>query len=263
MSQKTFLRKMQNKVGGKLEDLSRSGRKGVAWLIDPDDVNSLEVFQTRFLEAVRLKVDFIFLGGSLIQQNSINEIIRFIKQTEENIPVVLFPGNSLQFSQLADAILFLSLISGRNPDLLIGQHVSIAPLLEKSNVEVLPTGYMLVDGGQTTSAHYISQTIPLPNHHPELAAATALAGKYLGMRFFYLDAGSGAPNPVSTDLIREVKQKTKSPLIVGGGLTSLDKIKNAYHAGADLVVIGNGAGKNSKLLSEVSAYLESIRVLAN
>ena len=246
-----------------METLNLSGRKGVAWLIDPDDVYSLEIFEIRLLEAVRLKVDFIFLGGSLIQRNSINEIIRFIKKTEENIPVVLFPGNSLQFSPLADAILFLSLISGRNPDLLIGQHVSIAPLLEKSKLEVLPTGYMLVDGGQTTSSHYISQTIPLPNHHPELAAATALAGKYLGMQYFYLDAGSGAPNPVSSELIREVKQKTNSPLIVGGGLTSLDKIKTAFHAGADLVVIGNGAGKNPKLLSEVSAYLESIRIQAN
>lgn len=259
----TALKKMQNKTGTKFEELCRSGRKGVAWLIDPDDVLSPEIFEDRILEAVRLKIDFIFLGGSLIQRNSINEIIRFIKKTEENIPVVLFPGNSLQFSPLADAMLFLSLISGRNPDLLIGQHVNIAPLLENSNVEILPTGYMLVDGGQTTSAHYISQTIPLPNHHPELAAATALAGKYLGMRYFYLDAGSGAPNPVSTELIKEVKQKTMSPLIVGGGLTSLDKIKAAYHAGADLVVIGNGAGKNPKLLSEVSAYLESIRVLAN
>lgn len=254
---------MQDKVGDKLEELSCTGRKGFAWLIDPDDVNSFEIFEDRLLEALRLKVDFIFLGGSLIQRNSINEIIRFIKKTEEQIPVVLFPGNSLQFSPMADAILFLSLISGRNSDLLIGQHVSIAPLLEKSNVEVLPTAYMLVDGGQTTSVHYISQTIPLPNHHPELAGATALAGKFLGMRYFYLDAGSGAPNPVSSELIKEVKQKTNSPLIVGGGLTSLDKVKTAYHAGADLVVIGNGAGKNPKLLSEVSAYLESIRVSAN
>lgn len=254
---------MPSSVGHKLEELSRTGRKGFAWLIDPDDVDSQEIFEDRLLEAVGLKLDFIFLGGSLIQRNSINEIIRFIKNTEENIPVVLFPGNSLQFCHMADAILFLSLISGRNPDLLIGQHVSIAPLLEKSSVEVLPTGYMLVDGGQTTSAHYISQTIPLPNHHPELAAATALAGKYLGMRYFYLDAGSGSPNPVSSELIHVVKHKTKSPLIVGGGLNSLDKVKTAFHAGADLVVIGNGAGKNPKLLSEVSAYLESIRVLAN
>ncbi|WP_373523279.1 geranylgeranylglyceryl/heptaprenylglyceryl phosphate synthase [Aquiflexum sp.] len=254
---------MSNKVGAKLEELSHSGRKAVAWLIDPDDVNSSEVFEDRLLEAISLKVDFIFLGGSLIKQNSIYEIIRFIKKTQEDIPVVLFPGNSIQFSPLADALLFLSLISGRNPDLLIGQHVSIAPLLENSNVEILSTGYMLVDGGETTSAHYISQTIPLPNHRPELAAATALAGKYLGMRYFYLDAGSGAPNPVCAELIREVKQKTNSPLIVGGGLTSLEKIKTAYHAGADLVVIGNGAGKNPKLLSEVSAYLESIRILAN
>lgn len=263
MSLKTTLKKMQNSVSLKFDEFAATGRKGIAWLIDPDDLKSIDFFENQILEAIQLKIDFIFLGGSLIQQNNINDIIRFIKKTAGHIPVILFPGNSLQFSPLADAMLFLSLISGRNSDLLIGQHVNVAPLLEKSNVEVLPTGYMLVDGGQTTAVHYISQTIPLPNHHPELAAATALAGKYLGMRYFYLDAGSGAPFPVSAELIREVKKKTLSPLIVGGGLTSLEKIKTAYHAGADLVVIGNGAGKNPKLLAEVSAYLDSIRILAN
>ncbi|MDX5477281.1 MAG: tRNA-dihydrouridine synthase, partial [Cyclobacteriaceae bacterium] len=159
--------------------------------------------------------------------------------------------------------LFLSLISGRNPDLLIGQHVSIAPLLEKSNLEILPTGYMLVDGGHTTSVHYISQTIPLPNHHPELSVATALAGSYLGLQYFYLDAGSGAPNPVSPEIIKAVKSKVKAPLIVGGGLNSLEKIKMAYQAGADLVVIGNGAEKSPTLLSEVSAFLNTIKISAN
>ena len=171
---------MQNKVSLKFRELTDSGRKGLAWLIDPDDIHSPLLFEEQVREAVELKIDFFFLGGSLIQQNTVGEIIRFIKSITEQIPVVIFPGNSLQFSPLADAILFLSLISGRNPDLLIGQHVSVAPILDKSQVEVLPTGYMLVDGGQTTSVHYISQTIPLPNHHPELAVATALAGHFLG-----------------------------------------------------------------------------------
>jgi putative glycerol-1-phosphate prenyltransferase len=164
---------------------------------------------------------------------------------------------------LADAILFLSLISGRNPDLLIGQHVSIAPILDKSKVEVLPTGYMLVDGGQTTSVHYISQTIPLPNHHPELAVATALAGYFLGLQYFYLDAGSGAPNPVSPELIKAVKKKIKSPLMVGGGLNSKEKIQTAFDSGADLVILGNGVGKNLQLLREAMTYLESFRILSN
>lgn len=254
---------MQNKVSLKLRELTDSGRKGLAWLIDPDDIHSPLLFEEQVRGAVELKIDFFFLGGSLIQQNTVGEIIRFIKRITEQIPVVIFPGNSLQFSPLADAILFLSLISGRNPDLLIGQHVSVAPILDKSQVEVLPTGYMLVDGGQTTSVHYISQTIPLPNHHPELAVATALAGHFLGLQYFYLDAGSGAPHPVSSELIKAVKKKIKSPLMVGGGLNSVEKIRTAFESGADLVVLGNGAGKNLQLVREAATYLDSFRILSN
>ncbi|MCL6258901.1 geranylgeranylglyceryl/heptaprenylglyceryl phosphate synthase [Aquiflexum sp. TKW24L] len=254
---------MQNNVGLKLWELTQSGRKGIAWLIDPDDIQSQSFFENQLLEAVELKIDFFFLGGSLIQQNTIGDIIKFIKSITEEIPVIIFPGNSLQFSPLADAILFLSLISGRNPDLLIGQHVNIAPILDKSKVEVLPTGYMLVDGGQTTSVHYISQTIPLPNHHPELAVATALAGHFLGLQYFYLDAGSGAPNPVSPEIIKAIKKKIKSPIFVGGGLNTIEKIKTAFESGADVVVIGNGAGKNPNLIKEAAEYLESARILSN
>jgi phosphoglycerol geranylgeranyltransferase len=254
---------MKNKVSEKLQEITKSGRKGIAWLIDPDDFQSIQRFESLLEEAKKLKIDFFFLGGSIIQQNTVSEIIRLIKMIYPDIPVVLFPGNTLQYSPLADGILFISLISGRNPDLLIGQHVNLAPLLEKSEMEVLPTGYMLIDGGQTTSVHYMSQTIPLPNHHPELSVATALAGKFLGLQYFYLDAGSGAPNPVSAEIIKAVKIKVKAPLIVGGGLNNLEKIKSAFLAGADLVVIGNGAGKNTNLLNEVSEFLDSIRIMAN
>jgi phosphoglycerol geranylgeranyltransferase len=254
---------MKNKVGEKLQEIAKSGRKGIAWLIDPDDFQSVQRFESQLLEANKLKIDFLFLGGSIIQQNTVSEIIRMIKMISPDIPVVLFPGNTLQYSPLADGILFISLISGRNPDLLIGQHVNLAPILEKSEMEVLPTGYMLIDGGQTTSVHYMSQTIPLPNHHPELSVATALAGKFLGLQYFYLDAGSGSPNPVSLEIIKAVKRKIKAPLIVGGGLDNLEKIKSAFLAGADLVVIGNGAGKSTILLNEVSEFLESIRIMAN
>lgn len=254
---------MKHKVGEKLQEITKSGRKGIAWLIDPDDFQYVQNFEAQVQEASKLKIDFFFLGGSIIQQNTISEIIRLIKKVSLDIPVILFPGNALQYSPLADGILFISLISGRNPDLLIGQHVNLAPILEKSKMEVLPTGYMLIDGGQTTSVHYMSQTIPLPNHHPELSVATALAGKYLGLQYFYLDAGSGAPNPVSGEIIKAVKRKIKAPLIVGGGLNSLEKVKSAFQAGADLVVIGNGAEKNCNLLNQVSEFLESIRVMAN
>ena len=254
---------MKHKVGEKLQEITKSGRKGIAWLIDPDDFQYVQNFEAQVQEASKLKIDFFFLGGSIIQQNTISEIIKLIKKVSPDIPVVLFPGNALQYSPLADGILFISLISGRNPDLLIGQHVNLAPILEKSKMEVLPTGYMLIDGGQTTSVHYMSQTIPLPNHHPELSVATALAGKYLGLQYFYLDAGSGAPNPVSGKIIKAVKKKIKAPLIVGGGLNSLEKVKSAFQAGADLVVIGNGAEKNCNLLNQVSEFLGSIRVMAN
>ena len=250
-------------MGEKLQAITKSGRKGIAWLIDPDDFQSVQRFESQLQEANKLKIDFFFLGGSIIQQNTVSEIISLIKMLCPDIPVVLFPGNTLQYSPLADGILFISLISGRNPDLLIGQHVTLAPLLEKSEMEVLPTGYMLIDGGQTTSVHYMSQTIPLPNHHPELSVATALAGKFLGLQYFYLDAGSGAPNPVSPEIIKAVKRKIKAPLMVGGGLNSLEKIKSAFQAGADLVVIGNGAGKSTRLLNEVSEFLDSIRIMAN
>lgn len=252
---------MKNEVGEKIKSIAQSGRKGIAWLIDPDDLD--ESTPGRLQEAAALDIDFIFLGGSLIQKNNIADSIRTIRKFAPGIPIVLFPGNSIQFSPEADAILFLSLISGRNPELLIGQHVNVAPLIAKSQMEVLPTGYMLIDGGEKTSVHYISQTIPLPNHHPELSVATALAGYFLGLQYFYLDAGSGAPNPVHPKIIKAVKQKVPAPLIVGGGLNTLEKVKSAFLAGADLVVIGNGAEKSINLLKEAKAFLESLKVWAN
>lgn len=251
-----------NKVAARLRQIHETGRKGIAWLVDPDEVSEFEELMEMVLSADELKIDFIFLGGSLLHHNHISPIIREIKKTTQ-IPLVIFPGSAYQFSEEADAILFLSLISGRNPDLLIGQHVQVAPLLEKSNLEVLPTGYMLIDGGEKTSVHYISQTIPLPNHHPDLSVATALAGKFLGLQYFYMDAGSGAPEPVSPELIKAVKKKVKAPLIVGGGLNDIDKIKTALLAGADLIVLGNGVGKKAALLRQASEFLESYRILAN
>lgn len=255
--------KRKNRVGHLLEELAASGRKAVAWLIDPDDIGDISQIDTLVALASRIKINLFFVGGSLLQKNQIDQILLRIQSLGTNIPTILFPGNAIQYSPHADALLFLSLISGRNPDLLIGQHVQAAPLLDKTDIEILPTGYMLVDGGEKTSVHYISQTIPLPNHHPDLTVATALAGKFLGLKYFYLDAGSGAPQPVSTELIKALKKKIADPLIVGGGLNSLEKIKNAFFAGADVVVVGNGAGKNPQLLQEATAFVESLRVMAN
>lgn len=252
---------MKEKVAESLMSISKSGRKGLAWLIDPDDVD--EDLGEKLKEIQRLQIDFIFVGGSLVHQNNVNELVATIRLNTPKIPIVIFPGNILQFSPNADALLFLSLISGRNPDLLIGQHVAAAPLIAQSKIEVLPTGYMLVDGGKKTSVHYMSQTIPLPNHNPELSVATAMAGKYLGLQYFYLDAGSGASEPVNPKIIKAVKRKVDAPLLVGGGLNTLEKIQQAYLAGADIVIVGNGAEKSIGLLREVSDYLESRRILAN
>ncbi|WP_373282200.1 geranylgeranylglyceryl/heptaprenylglyceryl phosphate synthase [Belliella aquatica] len=256
-------KKMGNKIENKLKALLKEGKKALAWLIDPDKIVEDLSFLQQVKEMSQLNLDFIFIGGSLIEKNDIDRIIKLIKEVDSELPILLFPGSVVQFSNHADGILFLSLISGRNPDLLIGQHVTIAPLLAKSNLEVLPTGYMLIDGGVATSVNYISQTIPLPNNKPELAVATALAGSFLGLRYFYLDAGSGAKKPVSSAIIQNVKKAVSAPIIVGGGLDSLEKVKIAYQAGADLVVIGNGAEKNLSLLTEALEYINVLNLSLN
>ncbi|AFL83697.1 phosphoglycerol geranylgeranyltransferase [Belliella baltica DSM 15883] len=254
---------MRNKIEQKLKALSKEGKKALAWLIDPDKIVEDFSFLEQVREMSQLNLDFIFIGGSLIEKNDLDRIIKMIKEVDSDLPVILFPGSVIQFSNHADGILFLSLISGRNPDLLIGQHVTIAPLLAKSKLEVLPTGYMLVDGGVATSVNYISQTIPLPNHKPELAVATALAGAFLGLQYFYLDAGSGAKIPVSPKIIDSIKKSIQAPLIVGGGLDTLQKVKDTFHAGADVVVIGNGAEKNLSLLTEVLEYIHVLNLSLN
>lgn len=250
-SKRMMPRKSKPVIATALNDLHRNGMKGVALLIDPEKCGDAEALEHLVRLAAGHKVDFIFLGGSLIDDHNVDAIVQKIKGLAKKIPLVLFPGNVIQVTDKADGILFLSLISGRNPELLIGQQVTAAPLLEKSSLEVLPTGYMLVNDGQITSASYISQTIPLPNDKPALAVATALAGQFLGMQYFFLDAGSGAKVPVSKAVIRALSKKVDRPLIVGGGIDSVEKARDAWEAGADLIVLGNGAEKNPGLLTEV------------
>lgn len=252
-----------NPIAHRLKELYRTGSKGLAWLIDPDDCRDLHAFESTLDQVQGTALDFVLVGGSLVQQKNLDSIIVSIQQRLPGIPVVIFPGNAIQFSEKADAILFLSLISGRNPDLLIGQHVIVAPLLANSGLEVLPTGYMLVDCSNHSSVQYISQTLPLPADKPELMVATALAGYYLGLHYFYLEAGSGAMKPVSVELIRAFKKNIPAPLIVGGGLRDVSSVKAAYQAGADLVVIGNAAVNNPSLLREITDFLATIRVSSN
>ncbi len=204
----------------------------------------------------RYPVDFFFVGGSLVTHYTQPDIIALIRQHTQT-PVVLFPGNPLHIEPTADAILLLSLISGRNPDFLIGQHVVAAPLLKQSGLEILPTGYMLVDSGTQTTVSYISGTTPLPYDKPGVAACTALAGEMLGLKLIYLDAGSGARRPVPPALIAAVRETVSVPLVVGGGINSAEKAYDAFRAGADLIVVGNGIEQNPDLLPELSAVAQS------
>ena len=181
----------------------------------------------------------------------LNSTVRTLK-AHSDIPVILFPGSNLHIDPSADAILLLSLISGRNPDFLIGQHVVAAPILKKSRLEILPTGYMLIESGKPTTVSYISNTMPIPYDKPEVAACTAMAGEMLGLRLIYLDAGSGAQRPVSPRTITAVRKSVEIPIIVGGGITTPQAAEDALQAGADVIVIGNGIEKDPNLLVEVS-----------
>src|SRR6218665_920529 len=190
-------------------------KKALAVLLDPDKVEAT-AFNHFLYNCVENRVDFFFVGGSLITNNIMAEMIETI-HSQTNIPVIIFPGNSLHIEPSADGILLLSLISGRNPDYLIGQHVIAAPILKQSGLEILSTGYILVDSGRQTTVSYISNTTPIPHDKPDIAACTAIAGELLGLKLIYLDGGSGAMYPVSPKMIRRVSENIDEPLIVGGG----------------------------------------------
>lgn len=244
----------KNSIKQSFIDSEQAGRKSLAVLFDPDDTDERSLIKSLNI-CLENKVDYIFVGGSLVTSNNLNEVVSMIKSYTD-IPCVLFPGNAIQIDASADAILFLSLISGRNPELLIGQHVVAAPIVKRSKLEVISTGYMLVSSGRPTSASYISNSQPLPNDKPSLAASTALAGEMLGLKTIYMDAGSGAEEPIANKVIKAVKNSITIPLIVGGGLNTPLKAKQALDAGADIIVIGNGAQKNLSLVTEVSEIVK-------
>ncbi|WP_324673758.1 geranylgeranylglyceryl/heptaprenylglyceryl phosphate synthase [Hymenobacter sp. GOD-10R] len=226
------------------------GQKSLAVLLDPDHLD--EAGCRHLLElSEEHPVDYFLMGGSLVMSTHQASLIRFIK-SRSAVPVLLFPSHSLHLDTQADGILLLSLISGRNPDFLIGQHVIAAPLLRASNLQILSTGYMLVDTGRQTTASYMSNTTPLPYDKPTIAACTAMAGEQLGLRLMYLDGGSGAMYPVSPAMIRAVRQAVEVPLFVGGGINTAEKAQAALAAGADVIVIGNQIEKAPEFLGEVS-----------
>jgi len=226
------------------------GQKALAVLIDPDKTNAEECIKLVNM-ANECVVDFFFVGGSLITTDNMGLIIKTIK-ANCNIPVLIFPGSTLHVDSNADALLFLSLISGRNAELLIGQHVISAPIIKRSSLEVVSTGYILIDCGHATSVSYISNTTPIPYDKPSIAACTAMAGEMLGMKIIFLDSGSGAQRSIDRKTIAYVRKSIDCPLIVGGGIDSSGKAIDALSAGADVVVIGNGIEKQPTLLIEVS-----------
>jgi putative glycerol-1-phosphate prenyltransferase len=177
----------------------------------------------------------------------------------DTIPNVLFPGNSLHINKKADGILLLSLLSGRNPDYLIGQHVLAAPALKRSDLEIIPTAYLLIDGGTQTTASYISNTTPIPNNKPDIAVATVMAGEMLGLKLNYLDAGSGAQNPVHPELIDQVKRHSSNALLVGGGINTIEKAEAALNAGADIIVVGNATEKDPNFIIQLGELAKKFK----
>lgn len=218
-------------------------KKILAVLIDPDKMGDEKKLISFIINCEKAKINFFFVGGSLLTNGDLENCIKVIKKNSK-IPVLIFPGSNKQISKAADGLLLLSLISGRNPELLIGQHVSASFQLKQLQIELLSTGYILIESGTITTALYVSGTSPIPRNKSEIAAATALAGEQLGNQLIYLDAGSGAEKCVPEELIKSVRNAIEIPIIVGGGIRSLAAAKKAWDAGADCVVIGTLFEKN-------------------
>lgn len=232
----------------------KANKKLLAILLDPDKIDRSK------LENLVLKINsspatHIFVGGSHVISTDIDDLIMQFRQNC-NLPVILFPGNPSQISTLANGILFLSLISGRNPDYLIEHQVKAAPILKRSNLEVIPTGYILIESGNETAVEKVSHTKPLSRNNIEEIVATATAGELLGQQLIYLEAGSGAKNPVSVEIIKSVAENLEIPLIVGGGITNPKGIDNAYNAGADMVVIGTAFEKDPDFFDKIFQGIE-------
>jgi phosphoglycerol geranylgeranyltransferase len=251
---------MLNNIYHSLTDRKQQSKKSFAVLIDPDKVNDSSMEQLIEL-SVAANVDYLFVGGSLVISNYLDECVQLIKRSC-NIPVILFPGSAAQVSKYADALLYLSLISGRNPELLIGQHVVSAPVVKQSGLEIMSTGYMVIDGGAPTTVSYISNAAPLPADKNEIAMCTAMAGEMLGMKLIYMDAGSGARKAISESMIQKVSCCIEVPLIVGGGITTAEKAYLNCKAGADVIVVGNAIEKDANLIKEIAAAIHSVPVKA-
>jgi phosphoglycerol geranylgeranyltransferase len=241
---------MTGKIYQDLCALKTRGRSAFAVLVDPDKIAPSDMPHLAKL-CNDAGVDYLLMGGSLIVAHQIDTCIQRFKG-ESDIPVVLFPGSPAQVTPYADALLFLSLISGRNPDLLIGQHVISAPMVKASGLEVISTGYMLIDGGRPTTVSYMSHSIPIPANKPDIALCTAWAGELQGKHIIYMDAGSGARNPISEEMIHKVSSHIQIPLFTGGGIHTPEKVYNNCKAGANVVVVGNAIERDPMLIRELA-----------
>jgi phosphoglycerol geranylgeranyltransferase len=242
---------MNKTIYPELVAAKQRGEKRLALLFDPDKLSLQKMSSTLDL-ALECGVDYFFIGGSLMVNAMLDPLLASIRERCQ-IPLVLFPGSSFQLSYQADAILLLSLISGRNPELLIGQHVVAAPYLKMSPLEIISTGYILVDGGVQSSVQYMSNTSPIPAGKDDIAVCTALAGEMLGLKMIYLEAGSGALNPVSESMVEAVSSTITVPLIVGGGIRTPEKAAANFRAGADIIVVGNAIENDPGLIRELAA----------
>ncbi len=226
-----------------------ASKKGqIAILIDPDKFDFSQ--KDNFLQKLKIaQVDYLFVGGSTVEKFDLEKVVGFLKENTQ-LPIVLFPGDVYQYDENADAILYLSLLSGRNSDYLIGQHVRTAKNIADSNLEIIPTAYLLIDGGNHSAVAYISQTTPIPQNQISLIENTVIAGILQGKSLIYLDAGSGAKIPVSLDIISKCSA-FNVPLIVGGGIRSIEEIESAQKAGANVIVIGNHIEDNVDFLLDI------------
>jgi phosphoglycerol geranylgeranyltransferase len=237
-------------IYNKILSVKKANKKSFALLIDPDKQDKKQLLAI-IEKAKNAKTDYFFVGGSLLTNDSLDLCLKTLKENT-TIPVVLFPGNAMQVNNKADGILFLSLISGRNADMLIGKQVITAPILKQSSLEVLPTGYMLVDSGKPTTVSYMSNTNPIPADKETVAACTAMAGEMLGLKLIFMDGGSGAKNPISEAMIKAVRKSVDVPLIIGGGISSGEKAIANCRAGADIIVVGNAIEKDENLIGEIA-----------
>ena len=219
-------------------------------LIDPDKKNE-NLIQTQVEAANNSDVDFLFIGGSLMMDSKFSNRVKQIKSLSE-IPIILFPGNGMQLNPFYDAILFMSVLSGRNPQYLIGEQVVTAPIIKDMNIETISTGYILIDGGAQSTVEFMSGTKPIPMKRTDIAVAHALAGQYLGMDLIYLEAGSGARNPVPISMIEAVNEAIDGHLIIGGGINTPEKAELAVKAGASIVVTGTAIETNLNIMKEFS-----------